>query len=181
MPVLPNPLQRLPFRLAASPGAWGSPRRRRTLVRRGTGKPTLVAAGCAVLVAAACSTAPPPAPDPGLGAIALRDGIYVGHLVIDDRRFDSTLRLTRATVPNWGGSLTVVSPVEIQGDVQAVAWDSIVRIRVSYTGADGCDGRIEGILDVGREGAVDKLDGPVTVHDCVSPVAGRMTFRRQPG
>jgi hypothetical protein len=174
-------LQRLPFRPAGDLVARASLRRQRTLVHRGNGNPVLVAAGCAVLVAAGCASAPPPPPDPGLGPIALTDGTYLGHLEIDDRRFDATLRLTRATAPNWGGSLTVVSPVEIEGDVQAVAWDSIVRIRVSYTGADGCEGRIEGILDVGREGAVDKLDGPVTVHDCVSPVAGRMTFRREPG
>ena len=56
---------------------------------------------------------------------------------------------------------------------------TLLRVAVEYRTPDGCDGRIEGILDVDRNGAA--LEGPVTVSHCQDRVAARLVLRRRDG
>lgn len=133
-------------------------------------------------IVTACATAgPEPGPVPRGGPAAV--GSYAGSVVIDGQTFGATLTLRAsesmavARAFRLDGVLRIPSPVEIEGAVDGIAIDDIVRLRVEYRSVDGCDGRIEGILDVTRDG--DALDGPVTVADCGEPVAGRLTLRRR--
>lgn len=127
-----------------------------------------------LLALAACAPTPPPgagadAPNPVVGA-------YTGSLMADGQTFGANLRLQADAPGRSTGVLRVAPPVELEGDVTAVVMDDIMRIDVAYTSADGCEGRIVGILDVDRDGSV--LEGPVTLTDCGEPVAGRILLRR---
>jgi hypothetical protein len=131
---------------------------------------------------AACTGAvPQSAPVPVGGPTTL--GTYAGSIVIDGQTFGATLTLRAAgslgaeAAFRVEGMLTIPSPVEIEGEAEGIAIGELLRLSVDYRSVDGCDGRIDGILDVTREGAA--LDGPVTVEDCGEPVAGRLTLRRQ--
>jgi hypothetical protein len=86
-------------------------------------------------------------------------------------REESPIRLT--------GSFLVSEPVEIAGEATGVVVEDVVRITVTYRSPGGCDGRIEGILTVIRNGAV--LDGPVTVTDCSGPLSGHLSLSRPQG
>ncbi len=127
----------------------------------------------ALMLCAACATAPGPG-DPGY-AFNVR-GLYTGRFTVEGQRFAATLRLRIAPGGRVDGTFRVVSPVEIDGTVRGQVLDDLLRLTVTYRNADGCDGRIEGILDVARGGAT--VDGPVIVNDCAEPIAGRMSFRR---
>jgi hypothetical protein len=96
--------------------------------------------------------------------------------MIDNQPFDATLRLRTAPNGRVGGGLRVVAPVEIDGRVEGVIVDELLRLTVTYRTTDGCDGRIEGIVTIERGGGT--IDGPVTITDCGAPIAGRMSFRR---
>lgn len=104
-------------------------------------------------------------------------GAYTGSLVADGQTFDANLRLQAAAPGRSTGILRVSPPVELEGEVTAVVMDDLMRIDVAYTSADGCQGRIVGILDVEHDGSV--LEGPVTLTDCGAPVAGRILLRRR--
>ena len=106
-------------------------------------------------------------------------GSYVGRLVIEDRPFDARLQLRTEPGGRVAGSLRVVSPVEIDGSVRGRVIDDLLRITVAYTGTGGCDGRLEGILDIGTGGS--RIDGPVTIFDCGDPVGARLTLSLSPG
>lgn len=105
-------------------------------------------------------------------------GSYVGRLVIEGNPFDATLQLRSASGGRVTGALRVADPITIEGRVEGVVIDDLLRITISYRSPEGCDGSIEGILTVAERGGA--LDGPVTVDDCAAPVAGRMTFRTRP-
>ena len=136
----------------------------------------------AALVAGAtsCASAPAPPPEPppavDLEAVGALEGSYEGRLLIEGRPFRATLTLRRSTARSLTGSLVVVSPVEIDGAVEGVVVDGLLRLIVSYEGADGCDGTIAGIFDVAPESP--SVRGPVMVDDCRGPVAGALDFRR---
>lgn len=104
-------------------------------------------------------------------------GTFHGRFVFGTDGFRSTLQLRSAGPGRVAGAFRVSDPIEIQGVVTGVVVDDLLRIRVTWNGPDGCDGMIEGILDV-RDGG-SEIDGPVTVADCGEPVAGRMSFTRQ--
>ena len=74
------------------------------------------------------------------------------------------------------GTMRVVAPFRLDGSVQGRQIDDVVRIQVMYENEDGCDGRIEGVLDVARGG--NSATGPVTIDDCGAPTAGTLSFRR---
>lgn len=120
-----------------------------------------------------------PLPEAGPAAV----GAYAGSVVIDGQTFGATLTLRASesleieAAFRVEGVLRIPSPVEIEGEVDGIAFGDILRLRVQYRSLDGCDGRIDGILDVTRRGAA--LDGPVTVEDCGEPVAGQLTLRRR--
>lgn len=131
-------------------------------------------------VLAACATTGGPVAGT---ASPITVGAYAGSVVIDNQAFAANLTLRSAGSMGVEGAfrlegvLTIPSPVEIEGEVEGIAVEEILRLTVEYRSVDGCDGRIDGILDVTREGAA--LDGPVTVADCGEPVAGRLTLRRR--
>ncbi len=127
----------------------------------------------ALMLGVACASAPRPG-DAGYAYNV--SGSYTGRFIVDDRPFDATLRLRTAPGGRVDGTFRVVSPVEIDGRVRGNVLDDLLRLTVTYRNEDGCDGRIEGILDIDRGGGV--IDGPVTVSDCGEAVAGRMSFRR---
>lgn len=133
------------------------------------------------LAVAACAPTPPPraGANGGAGANAPNPvvGAYTGSLVADGQTFSAHLRLRAAAPGRSTGILRVSPPVELEGDVTAVVMDDVMRIDVTYTSADGCEGRIVGILDVGRDGS--GLEGPVTLTDCGEPVAGQILLRRR--
>ena len=104
-------------------------------------------------------------------------GAFTGRLLVGDRPFQAMLSLRTGSGGDVDGTLRVVSPVEIDGRIRGRVIDDLLRITVTYEDAAGCEGRIEGILDVERGG--DSVDGPVTVDDCGTPVAGRLALRRQ--
>lgn len=113
------------------------------------------------------------------GARSGVDGPYEGAVTVGDQQFPSTLSLETGRDGRVTGMLRVASPIDIDGEVRGVVIDDLLRITVTYDADAGCDGTVEGILDVGRRGAF--LEGPVTIDDCGVPVAGRMTFRRATG
>ena len=92
-------------------------------------------------------------------------------------RFASTLQLRGSGPGRVSGAFRVSDPIDIQGVVTGVVLDDLLRIKVTWRGPDGCDGVIDGILDILEEGRV--LEGPVSVADCGEPVAGRMSFKRE--
>ena len=123
-----------------------------------------------VTAVAGCAGSPPSTvPGPALG------GTYVGRFIFEGRRFEAILNVS-STNGRVAGSFRVSAPIEIQGDVDGVGIDDLLRLTVTYEGSMGCNGRIEGILDVLDQGTV--LEGPVRVEDCGPPVAGHMSFRR---
>jgi len=126
-----------------------------------------------VLVLAACAGTPGPG-DPGYAFNVV--GPYSGRFLIDNQPFDATLQLQTSSGGRVRGTFRVVSPIEIDGRVEGVIVDGLLRLTVTYRNAEGCDGRIEGILTVERGGG--SFDGPVTVTDCGDPIAGQMSFRR---
>lgn len=104
-------------------------------------------------------------------------GFYAGSLFVDGRAFGAAMNL-RGSGPNrLRGVFSTSSPVSIEGDVDGAVVDGLLRVAVEYRTPGGCDGRIEGILDVDRDGAA--LEGPVTVSDCQEPVAARLVLRRR--
>ncbi len=121
----------------------------------------------------ACST--PPGTPEATGVA----GAYRGSFVIDGQPFAATLTLRSSGGPRVRGVLRLSSPVEVEGEADGVVIDDLLRLTVVYTSPDGCDGRIEGILDVLRDG--DALEGPVTVAACEERVAGRFDLRRREG
>jgi len=127
-----------------------------------------------VLALAACAGTPGPG-DPGYAFNVV--GPYSGRFLIDDQPFDATLQLQTSGGGRVRGAFRVVEPFEIDGRVEGVIVAQLLRLTVSYRNADGCDGRIEGILTVERGGGT--VEGPVTVTDCGDPIAGRMSFRRR--
>ena len=127
----------------------------------------------ALMLCAACAGTPGPG-DAGY-AFNVR-GSYAGRFIVGDQRFGATLSLRTARGGRVDGTFRVVSPVGIAGDVRGQVLDDLLRLTVTYRNEDGCDGRIEGILDVERGGAT--IEGPITVSDCGAPIAGRMSFRR---
>ncbi len=127
----------------------------------------------ALMLCAACASAPGPG-DVGY-AFNVR-GSYAGRFTVGDQRFGATLRLRIAPGGRVDGTFRVVSPVEIDGVIRGYVLDDLLRLTVTYRNTDGCDGRIEGILDIERGGAT--IEGPITVSDCGDPIAGRMSFRR---
>lgn len=140
---------------------------------------SLLASGFAACTTGGTDSDPGPVPVAGPAAV----GTYTGSVVIDGQTFAATLTLRASGSMGVEGAfrlegvLRIPSPVEIEGEVNGIAIDDVLRLSVAYRSLDGCDGRIDGILDVTRDG--DALDGPVTVEDCGEPVAGRFTLRRR--
>lgn len=104
-------------------------------------------------------------------------GFYAGSLVVDGRPFGAAMNLRPEGPNRVRGVFSTSSPVSIEGDVEGAVVDDLLRITVEYRTPDGCDGVIEGILDVDRGG--DALEGPVTVSDCDEPVPARLVLRRR--
>lgn len=124
-----------------------------------------------VVVLGGCAAAGRAAPAGGVG------GFYAGSLFVDGRPFGATLNV-RSSGPNRiRGAFGTSSPVSIEGTVEGAVIDDLLRIRVEYRTPDGCEGLIQGILDVDRDGGA--LEGPVTVSDCQEPVAARLVLRRR--
>jgi len=109
-------------------------------------------------------------------------GSYEGRFVFDGQPFDASLQLRTDAGGHVRGAFLIARPVNIEGRAEGVVVDDLLRLTVTYRGADGCDGTVEGILTIEAGGAA--FEGPVTVTDCAPPVAGRMSFRvrgRVPG
>jgi hypothetical protein len=96
--------------------------------------------------------------------------------MIDGQPFDAALQLRTTAGGRVSGGVRVALPVEIDGRVEGMVIDDLLRVTVTYLDPSGCEGRIEGIVTIERGGGT--LDGPVTVTDCSGPIAGRMSFRR---
>ncbi|MDX1646189.1 MAG: hypothetical protein R3304_03500 [Longimicrobiales bacterium] len=135
-------------------------------------RPSLLSVLSLILFAVS-GCAPTPPPGPGGPPVV---GAYTGSLTADGQTFGATLRLEAASPGRSAGTLSISDPVAVEGDVSAVAIRGLLRIDVAYTDAQGCEGRISGILDVENDGGI--LEGPVTLMDCGEPVAGRLRFRR---
>lgn len=127
-----------------------------------------------VVAASACAITPGPG-DPGYPFNV--SGSYTGRLRVDGQPFDATLQLRTTPGGSVRGALRVSVPVEIEGRVEGVIIDDLLRLTISYRDARDCESGIQGILTVERGGAV--IEGPVTVDDCGTATAGRMNFRRQ--
>jgi hypothetical protein len=116
-------------------------------------------------------------PGPGDSGYAYNvSGSYQGRFMFDGQPFDTRLDLRTAGGGRVQGDFTVTTPVKLNGAVEGVVLDELLRLTVTYTNPEGCDGRIEGVLTVEAGGGV--FDGPVSVTDCGQPVSGRMSFRR---
>ena len=110
------------------------------------------------------------------------DGLYTGRLTVERERFDATLRLETGRGGRVRGSFMVSAPLEIEGSVEGRLIDDLLRLRLTYQGAERggsrpCASRIEGILSVDSGGGI--VEGPVTITDCGDSLAGRMSFRRR--
>jgi hypothetical protein len=146
---------------------------------RGMRVRTTIGAATAILMTACAGS-----PGPGQSGYPYNvDGLYAGRLTVEDQRFDATLQLETARGGRVRGSFTVSAPLEIEGRVNGMLVDDLLRLTLSYASADrsagrACTSSIEGILNVERGGAV--VDGPITITDCGDALPGRMSFRRQP-
>lgn len=133
----------------------------------------------AAVLAAALPAIQGCASTPSVAAPASRiAGAYRGSVVVGSQTFAATLDLSTSGDRDVRGSMTFTSPVEIDVDVTGVVLGDLLRVSARYVGADGCEGVIEGILDLDLEPGAESLGGPITVTDCDTPVAGSMRFRR---
>lgn len=133
----------------------------------------LVAVAVAV---SACATA---GADPGAGSGPspyVLAGAYDVALTVGDQEFTGALSLRTAADGRVTGSMRIVAPLRIDGSARGRIIDDLLRVTITYTGAEGCDSRIEGILTVER--GADTVAGPVTVHDCGEAIAGRLRATR---
>ena len=131
-------------------------------------------AGIALIALAFASGCASGARGAGAGGVG---GYYAGSLLVDGRAFGAAMNLRGGGPNRVRGVFSTSSPVRIEGEVAGAVVDGLLRVVVEYRTPDGCDGRIEGILDVDRDGAA--LEGPVTVSDCHEPVAARLVLRRR--
>lgn len=135
-------------------------------------------AGVALLLVAGCAGGP----GPGDAGYAYNvNGRYTGLLVADSEPFDATLDLSTGRGGRVRGSFTVPAPLEIEGGVEGIVIDDLLRVTLLYdAGGDGsaadCPGRIEGVLTISPGG--EAVNGPVTITDCVDRLVGRLSFRR---
>ncbi|MGD2044748.1 MAG: hypothetical protein PVF90_07935 [Gemmatimonadota bacterium] len=141
----------------------------------------LTGAGVATLLLAGCAGGPRPG-DTGYAYNV--NGRYTGLLVADSEPFDATLELSTGRGGRVRGSFTVPAPLEIEGDVEGVVIDDLLRVTLLYdAGGDGstadCPGRIEGVLTISP--GAEAVNGPVTITDCVDQLVGRLSFRRSSG
>ncbi len=90
-------------------------------------------------------------------------GAYSGRLSVQREEFDADLELRTQSDGRVGGSFAVGPPFGIEGRVDGRIVDDVLRVTITYQSAskDGCDGRIEGILDI-RAG---RRDDPGARHD----------------
>jgi len=122
---------------------------------------------------------------PGPGATGYPynvQGSYEGRFVFDGQPFDASLQLRTESGGRVRGAFLIAPPMSIEGRAEGVVIDDLLRLTVTYRSAEGCDGTVEGILDIEPGGRT--FEGPVTVRDCAPPVAGRMSFSlrdRTPG
>ena len=133
----------------------------------------------ASMVVAACARTGAPG---GSGYGYAVDGRYTGRMTVQGEPFDASLELRAGRGGRVQGSFHVRAPLELDGSVDGVVREDLLRLTVRYE-SDGsadpgraCDGVVEGVLTVSPGGAV--LDGPVTITDCGDELAGRMSFRR---
>lgn len=118
---------------------------------------------------------------PGPGAPGTPDnanGDYTGQLTVQGEQFDASLELQTMSDGRVRGAFLVGAPFEIDGRVEGRMIDDLLRVTITYQSAseNGCDGRVEGILDV-RQGG-DVIEGPVTITDCQDELPGQMAFQR---
>jgi hypothetical protein len=96
--------------------------------------------------------------------------------MFDGQPFDATMNLRTGARGRVTGAFRVAAPVELDGPVEGVVIDDLLRLTVSYRDPFGCASTLEGLLTVQSGG--NQLEGPVTVEGCGESVAGRMAFRR---
>ncbi len=123
----------------------------------------------------ACATTP----GPGAPGYAYNvSGPYTGRLMVEGQPFDATLELRTARGGRVSGTFRVRSPLEIDGRVDGVVIDDLLRVTITYrnNARVGCSGRIEGILTIDEGGGI--VAGPVTISDCEDLLPGSMSFRR---
>lgn len=139
--------------------------------RRRTSRTRLPAVAAALIVSA-CATAGGASRGEAAPTAYALDGAYTARLTVGDQSFEGVLSLRTAADARVTGSLRVLAPVRIDGPVRGRIIDELLRITIAYTGADGCESRIEGILTIERGG--EAAEGPVTVDDCGADIAGRL-------
>jgi hypothetical protein len=127
-----------------------------------------------ISVLSACASAPGPG-DPGYGFNL--EGRYEGRVHLDDQPFDALLSLTTEPDGRVRGTFRVRDGVALDGQVEGVIVDDLLRIRITYVSPGGCDGSMDGVLTIEPGGIA--LDGPVAVRDCTGPASGRLAFRRR--
>lgn len=116
---------------------------------------------------------------PGPGEIGYPynvDGPYQGRFVFDGQPFDATLNVRTGSRGRVRGAFRVGAPVELEGEVDGVVFDDLLRLTVRYETPQGCESSVEGVLTV--ESGGDVFEGPVTVDACGEVAGGRMAFRR---
>jgi hypothetical protein len=107
------------------------------------------------------------------------DGTYTGRVFFEGEPFDATFEVQTRGGGAVQGSFRVRQPMLIDGRLEGVLVDDLLRLRVDYGSPGGCDGWMEGVVTVSRGGAT--FEGPVTVRDCGEPIAGRLAFERSSG
>ena len=120
-----------------------------------------------------CSSTPGPGESGGPDNVS---GLYTGHFHVDGQPFAGTLQLRTSRERSVRGAFRVSVPVEIEGKVQGEIVRDLLSMEITYADERGCRSRIEGLLRITDDGGT--LSGPVTVHDCGTETAGRMTFTR---
>jgi hypothetical protein len=143
----------------------------------GGGRARLVVAAAGVMIVAACASAP----GPGDAGYAYNvDGRYSGRLMVEAAPFDASFDLRTSPGGRVRGTFGVRAPLEIEGSIEGMVLDDLLRVTLTYeaTGGRDCESRIEGILTISPGGQV--VDGPVTITDCGDALPGRMSFRRSP-
>ena len=105
-------------------------------------------------------------------------GTYAVRLAITGRStYTGTLTITRWAGDSAFGALRLVAPLAVEVAVHGVQSADTLRLRGSYSAANGCTGTLDAPLIV--TGGAQRATGPATLEDkCVGALRGTMELSR---
>jgi hypothetical protein len=138
-----------------------------------TSLPSLIVAAAVVgIVLSACASLGRASAAPHLS------GTYSARLMVTGRStYTGTFTVAQWTSDSVFGSLRLVSPLSVDMSIRGTQAGDTLRLRGSYTAANGCTGTMESPLVVASD--VGRATGAFTLVDnCAGPLRGTMELSR---